>query len=208
MTVLRAFNTSSVKHMIDLQHFAAIIFDMDGTLVDSMGTHMQAWQQACEHHRIPFDLSYMYSLGGVPTRKTVEILNEKYNLQCDPDMVATTKRRMWEAMSLTPPLINSTFAVFKHYRPHKRIAIGTGAERSHAEHLLRHHDLLGNIDALVTATDVTFGKPHPETFLTAAQQLGVEPAKCVVFEDTEIGRQAAHDAGMTCIMVHDGHIQA
>ena len=54
---------------------------------------------------------------------------------------------------------------------------------------------------------MTHGKPHPETFLTVARQMGIEPSNCVVFEDTEIGRQAARDAGMDCIMVNNGEIQ-
>ena len=193
--------------MKDLSGYAGIIFDMDGTLVDSMGAHMEAWRLACEHHGFPFDEAYMHSLGGVPTRKTVEILNQKHSMNCNPDEVATTKRKMWERMSLTPPLIDDTMAVFRHYRPHKKIGIGTGAEREHAKHLLNLHGLLPVIDALVTASDVTQGKPHPETFLTAAQLIGVEPSACVVFEDTDIGRQAASDAGMDCIMVNNGKIQ-
>ncbi len=192
--------------MIDLSDYQAIIFDMDGTLVDSMGAHIEAWRLACEHYGYPFDLDYMHSLGGVPTRKTVEILNQKYQLTHRPDEVARTKREKWEQMSITPALINETYEVFRHYRPSMNIGIGTGAERPHAEHLLAHHGLLTELDALVTATDVTHGKPHPETFLTVAEEMGVTAKRCVVFEDTEIGRQAATDAGMDCIMVNAGRI--
>ncbi len=193
--------------MVDLRAYKGIIFDMDGTLIDSMGAHMEAWKLACEQHGFPFDLDYMYSLGGVPTRKTVEILNEKYAMSHSPDEVARTKREMWEKMDHTPTLIESTMAVFREYRPSMRIGIGTGAERPHAIHLLEHHGLLSEIDALVTATDVTHGKPHPETFLTVAEKIGLSPEECVVFEDTEIGRKAATDGGMDCIMVHNGKIQ-
>ena len=193
--------------MVDLSSYQGIVFDMDGTLVDSMPAHMEAWRVTCENFGYPFDLDYMYSLGGVPTRQTVVVLNDKFSMDHDPSEVARYKRESWEAMNLEPVIIESTMAVFNHYRPHMAIGIGTGAERPHAEHLLTSHGLLERIDSLVTATDVTHGKPHPETFLTVARQMGIEPTKCVVFEDTEIGRQAARDAGMDCIMVNNGEIQ-
>ena len=193
--------------MVDLSSYQGIVFDMDGTLVDSMPAHMEAWRVTCENYGYPFDLDYMYSLGGVPTRQTVVVLNDKFNMDHDPTEVARYKRESWEAMKLEPVIIESTMAVFNHYRPHMAIGIGTGAERPHAEHLLTAHGLLERIDSLVTATDVTHGKPHPETFLTVARQMGVEPSRCVVFEDTEIGRQAARDARMDCIMVNNGEIQ-
>lgn len=193
--------------MVDLSAYQGIVFDMDGTLVDSMPAHMEAWRVTCEHYGYPFDLDYMNSLGGVPTQQTVVVLNEKFGMDRNPVEVARFKRETWEDMKLEPVIIPATMAVFEHYRPTMAIGIGTGAERPHAEHLLSAHGLLARIDSLVTATDVTHGKPHPETFLTVAQQMGIEPAKCVVFEDTEIGRQAAIDAGMDCIMVKNGEIQ-
>ncbi len=73
--------------MIDLSAYQGIIFDMDGTLIDSMGSHLQAWQKACEAYGYPFDYDYMYSLGGIPTVKTIEMLNEKFGLDHDPLVV-------------------------------------------------------------------------------------------------------------------------
>lgn len=193
--------------MVDLSAYQGIVFDMDGTLVDSMPAHMEAWRVTCERYGYPFDLDYMNSLGGVPTQQTVVVLNDKFGMDRNPFDVARFKRETWESMKLEPVIIGATMAVFEHYRPTMAIGIGTGAERPHAEHLLSAHGLLARIDSLVTASDVKHGKPHPETFLTVAQQMGIEPAKCVVFEDTEIGRQAATDAGMDCIMVKNGEIQ-
>ena len=192
--------------MVDLSAYEGIIFDMDGTLVDSMGTHMEAWRLTCDAYGYPFDEQYMYGLGGVPTRQTVEILNQKHQLSHSPEEVAMKKRAVWDNMDHTPTLIEDTLAVFKQYRPSMKIGIGTGAERPHAEHLLKHHGLLEQIDALVTASDVTKGKPDPETFLSVAEQIGVSPEKCVVFEDTDIGLQAAQRAGMDCILVKNGRI--
>lgn len=192
--------------MVDLSQYEAIIFDMDGTLIDSMGLHLDAWKSACEKFDYPFDREYMYSLGGVPTVKTVELLNQKFQKSHNPQNVADHKRHVWGELGILPPLIEDTISVFRHYRPLKSIGIGTGAERSHAERVLMQHGLLTEIDTLVTATDVEFGKPHPETFLTAAKNMGADPSRCVVFEDTEIGESAAIAAGMDCILVKDGRL--
>ncbi len=193
--------------MKDLSAYDAIIFDMDGTLVDSMGSHLKAWEQVCIEYGYPFDYDYMHSLGGVPTKATVALLNDQYGLNHDPDEIAIRKHQFWLAMDHDPTPIAETFAVFEHYHGKMPIGVGTGAERSHAEELLAKHGLLPRLGALVTASDVTHGKPHPETFVSVALQLGVDPTRCVVFEDTDIGRRAAIAGGMDCIMVKNGKIQ-
>lgn len=192
--------------MIDLSAYQGIIFDMDGTLVDSMGSHLIAWEKTCDAFGFPFDREYMYKLGGVPTRKTVEILNDAFDKAHDVEKVSAYKEVTWKQLDHTPTLIADTLAVFNHYYPTMPVSIGTGAEREDAEALLRYHGLFDKITALVTATDVTHGKPHPETFLTAAGNMNVSPEKCVVFEDTRIGLEAAHRAGMDCYLVENGTI--
>lgn len=193
--------------MLDLSRYSAIIFDMDGTLIDSMGAHVKAWQMTCESYAYPFDPKFMHSLGGIPTRQTVVLLNQKFGLSHSPDEVANKKREFWLSLDESPSIIEETCAVLRHYRGKIKIGIGTGAERPHALDMLEKTGLLEQIEALVTASDVLNGKPHPETFLNVAQLLNVKPNECVVFEDTEIGRQAASAANMDCILVKNGQIQ-
>lgn len=193
--------------MLDLSAYQAIVFDMDGTLIDSMGSHGVAWRQTCERYGYPFDPVYMHSLGGVPTDQTVVLLNEKYGLSHDVQEVARVKRELWEQLDAVPALIPATVAVLNHYRGRLKIGIGTGADRGHALKMLAQTGLLDLVETVVTASDVVHGKPHPETFLTVAAQLGVAPQHCVVFEDTAIGQQAAAAAGMACILVQNGELQ-
>ena len=192
---------------VDLSEYQGIVFDMDGTLLDSMGSHIKAWQQTCEHYDYPFDREYLHSLGGVPSIATVEMLNEKYQLDHSPEAVARYKSDAWSKLDHNPTLIEQTMEVFEYYRPSMKIGVGTGAGRSQAEELLTYHGLLERIDVLVTSSDVKQGKPHPETFLTVAKHLGVAPEHCVVFEDTQIGQQAARRANMDCFLVRGGVIQ-
>ncbi|MEI8607156.1 MAG: beta-phosphoglucomutase family hydrolase [Pseudoalteromonas rhizosphaerae] len=193
--------------MLDLTKYQGIIFDMDGTLIDSMGSHLQAWELTCHALGYPFDYDYMYSLGGVPTLATVDILNEKYGLSHDPDEVAKQKYQFWLGLNHQPEIITETVDVLNYYHGKMPIGVGTGADRAHAIEHLTQTGLIDKIDALVTASDVRHGKPHPETFLSVAKQINIQPQNCVVFEDTQIGYQAAQAGGMDCILVKDGKIQ-
>ncbi|MBV1787692.1 beta-phosphoglucomutase family hydrolase [Marinobacterium sp. D7] len=193
--------------MIDLQKYAGIVFDMDGTLVDTMEGHLESWRLTCEAYGFPFDKAYLHGLGGVPSVRTVEMLNELHGLSHDAEEVAEHKYRTWRSMKPDPQLIPETLGVFRHYRASKKIGVGTGAKRESAEIILNAVGLIDQLDALVTSSDVEQGKPHPDTFLKVAELMGVNPSDCVVFEDTEIGRQAAAAAGMDCFLFSDGEFR-
>lgn len=194
--------------MIDLSAYKGIIFDMDGTLIDSMGGHNKAWKTTCEHFSYPFDSEYIYSLGGVPTIQTVVMLNQKYGLDHPPELVADFKIKVRKAMDFTPQIIQDTMAVLEHYSSTMKIAVGTGADRAHAENLLALHGILPKLNALATSCDVKEGKPAPDTFLLAASLMGLKAHECIVFEDTPIGQQAAASANMDCILVVGAKIQS
>ena len=192
--------------MPDLSRYKGIVFDMDGTLIDSMGAHGKAWQQTCELYDYPYDREYMYNLGGVPTRETVELLNEKYGLNHDVDEVTKSKEQAFLKLGDRPIVIDDTFAVMQRYQNILKMGVGTGAGRTNAINILTATGLLERLETVVTACDVKYAKPHGETFLTVAKNMGLAAKECVVFEDTEIGRQAAENAGMDCIMVINGKI--
>ena len=193
--------------MIDLSRYQGIIFDMDGTLVDSMGVHVEAWQVTCREFGYPFDREYHHSLGGVPTAETAVLLNKRYGCEHDPYAVAAFKKKVFDELEDLPALIEDTHIIFQRYIGSKPISVGTGSDRAHATWLLSQHNLLDPLHALATSDDVAKGKPHPDTFLLAAKKMGIAPENCVVFEDTEMGRQAAVNAGMACIMVINGQVQ-
>jgi beta-phosphoglucomutase family hydrolase len=192
--------------MPDLSRYKGIVFDMDGTLIDSMGAHGLAWQQTCEYFGYPYDDEYIHGLGGVPTREIVGMLNTKYGLKHDQDEVTEHKRQGFLKLDDKPMVIADTFAVMQRYQGILKMGVGTGSERGNAIRMLTESGLLERVETVVTATDVTYGKPHGETFLTVAKNMGLQAKDCVVFEDTEIGRQAAQNAGMDCIMVINGKI--
>ncbi len=186
---------------IDFRPYAGFIFDMDGTLLDTMPAHLAAWQAAADRFDFPFDQEWFHSLGGMPSFKIVNEINRLHDLSLEPQTVAKFKMETFAAMELHGDKIECTNAVLDEYLGQKKIAIGTGSQRDSAMRLLSHSDLLDKLDAVVTASDVENHKPFPDTFLLAAEQLGLAAGKCLVFEDTELGKRAAHAAGMDCVMV-------
>lgn len=191
---------------MDLSKYKGLIFDMDGTLIDSMPAHVKAWQQTCELFEIPFDEAWFYSLGGMPTIKTAQAINHRYRQNFDTNRLATTKGDFFEALDDKGSVIPATYELLLEHKDSKRIAVGTGCRQEHALPLLTESNILPLLDTLVTADDDEKHKPYPDTFLKAAKRVGLEPHDCVVFEDTELGRKAALAAGMDCILVVDGEI--
>jgi beta-phosphoglucomutase family hydrolase len=193
--------------MLELDAYAAILFDMDGTLIDSVGPNLEAWQKTCEHFGYPWDFEWMYALGGVPTITTVEIMNQHFSLSIDPNMVSSYKESLFINMDIHGQVFQNIFNILLSYHGKKPVGIGTGASRDHALHQLKDVDILPLLDVLVTASDVKNGKPYPDTYLKAAKSLGVAPNQCVVFEDTETGAKAAAAAGMDCYVVYRGEVK-
>ena len=181
--------------------FRAYLFDMDGTVADTMPLHLISWQKAVGEQGGTFPEDLFYQLGGVPLPRTVEILNTRFGLQMSPHDVAERK----EALYLDNLKDVAPIASVLHYveRDHGRIpfAIVSGSPRATIVHTLTLMGLLDRFDVLVGAEDYTHGKPHPEPFLTAAAKLGIKPKECLVFEDAEAGIQAATAAGMQSVRV-------
>lgn len=187
--------------------FDALIFDMDGTLVDSGQLHEKAWAATLNNFSIPIDRALMRSLAGVPTLGTLEILIDKFQCNIDEDITKITQykeRYVHEHIhAFVKPTALIELALTYHLK--KPMAIGTGATTLEAQMILKICKLDHLMDAIVGADQVANPKPAPDTFLRCAQLLGAKPENCVVFEDSQLGLQAAAHAGMTGIDVLISH---
>ncbi|NVD07859.1 beta-phosphoglucomutase family hydrolase [Vibrio sp. JPW-9-11-11] len=179
---------------------------MDGTLLDTMPAHLQAWEMTAEHFGFPFNQHWLHSLGGMPSYKIAAEVNTKYSLSLDPAQVSRFKMETFASIDQPGQPIECTLEVLKQFVGKKKLAIGTGSQRESALRLLTMTNLLQHMDTVVTATDVERHKPNPDTFLRAAEQMGVIASSCVVFEDTALGLEAAHAANMDCFLVEDGQL--
>lgn len=202
---LLAFTTYSLRRILQLltslEQYQAIIFDMDGTLINSMPSHVEAWRKTADHFQFPFDATWLHSLGGMPSPKITVEINREYGLSLDPTEVSKYKTDTFQAIEDKGDLIPETYEILKSIKTKKPVAIGTGSQRFGAEGLLKATGIFDWFDTIVTATEIENHKPNPDTFLLAAKQMQCEPSKCAVFEDTQLGLQAAHAAGMDCFLV-------
>lgn len=184
-------------------HYDALIFDMDGTLVDSGQLHEFAWSEMLNKYGIPINRPLMRSLAGVPTKGTIEILLEKFNLVSTATLDEMNDFKEVLVHENMHKYVKPTalIEIAKKYHGIKPMAIGTGAYTQEAKTILKLCGLDAYIDAVVGADQVKNPKPAPDTFLLCAELLGVAAEKCVVFEDSKLGLQAAAAAGMVGIDV-------
>ena len=188
---------------IPLGDFAAYIFDLDGTLVDTMPLHYHAWDHAMRRAGMPGKLSedLFYSLGGVPTLRVAELLAEHYGLRVDPWKVFHEKEALFSARTHEAELIEPVVAFARRMAATHPVAVASGGPREIVRHTLELKGLAALFPVVVTADDVVHGKPAPDMFLLAAKKMGVDPTQCLVFEDAEPGMRAADAAGMQWVHV-------
>lgn len=175
----------------------ALIFDCDGTLADTMPIHFRAWTAMLGRYGIPFTETRFYQLGGVPTAKIIRILAEEAGaVVTDVDVMVREKEgafllHMEHVRPLTPVV-----RVAAAYRGQLPMAVASGGYRDVIRQTLECIGASDWFDTVVCAEDTPRHKPEPDVFLEAARRLGASPSGCVVFEDTDIGLEAARRAGM------------
>ena len=181
--------------------FDAYIFDCDGTLADTMGLHYDAWKMALEPHGADLPEDLYYSWGGRPTREIVEALNEMQGLFMDPALLVHHKEGLYHPHLPSVQPIDAVVAIARSFHGKKPLAVASGGGRKSVHATLDGLGLTQLFETIVTSEDYKNGKPSPDPYLEAARRLSVDPSECLVFEDTEIGRQSAEAAGMQCVLV-------
>jgi HAD superfamily hydrolase (TIGR01509 family) len=189
------------KLQLPAGEFRAYLFDCDGTIVDSMPLHYVAWKQALTEWNCAFEEKLFYAWGGRPVTDILTSLNEMNGLQMPIEQVAKRKESLYYDQLADLKLIPEVVAHIDDKHGEIPFAVVSGSRRNSVEGALNLFNLLGKFDTLVCAEDYTNGKPAPDGFLLAAERLGVEPRHCLVFEDTEMGIQAATAAGMASVLV-------
>lgn len=180
-----------------IEQYEALIFDMDGTIIDTMPSHAKAWEITGEMFGYQVDSSVMYQLGGATTYTIGREIMRRANMPEDLlEEVVQTKRRIAMDLTYEHAALLPTFEIIERYVGKMPLAVGTGAHRVQAYKLLDKFNLRPYFNTIVDADDVSEHKPSPETFLLCAERLGVAPNRCLVFEDADLGIQAALTGGM------------
>ena len=195
------------------------IFDLDGTLADTMPAHYRAWMVTAKLYGLDFPEDLFYGLGGMPTWKIAGMLVEKAGVMQSPRGRVPQRKHYLVASLVTPGIIQPIAPVVEIARAHRAegpLAIASGGQRHLVERTLGIIGIADWFSVVLSSEDTTLHKPEPDVFLEAARRLGVEPANCTVYEDTDIGLEAARRANMRGVDVrpflraaahHLGHYQ-
>jgi beta-phosphoglucomutase-like phosphatase (HAD superfamily) len=192
----------------DETKYDGYIFDCDGTLADTMPLHYQAWSETLDKNlgrKSDFTESMFYRFGGMPARQIVERLNQDFGYTFDPQHFAHEKEMRF--VELLPGIgpVQEVIDVLNRLAPDAKVAVASGGLTEIVRETLGFLGLsIGpreKIKFLIGSDQVEHGKPNPELFLRAAELLGAEPKRCLVFEDAEPGFLAAQAAGMDYIDV-------
>lgn len=185
----------------------AVIFDHDGTLVDSEGRHFDLWREVVEQFGVDFSAQeYIAEHSGIPTLQNAQVLVDKYRLPINASQLYSLKEQKLkqslnaEAFPLIPGVIECMQS-FKDAGLLMAIATGAGIQEissSTAAYGFDHY-----ITYSATSDQVKHGKPAPDVYLLAAEKLGVAPEQCIAIEDSNNGLQAALAAGMECLIVRN-----
>lgn len=181
--------------------FDAVIFDLDGTLIDTESVALVAGTEAFASLDTKVTPDFMHQLVGVDLPTSAKIIRS-HHPDLDIDLLNARWRVGFDSRIATDmPLKPGVMALLAQLAV--PVAICTSTGRDGARYKLGLAGLGTHFAHVITVDDVTHAKPHPEPYLLTAARLGVNPARCVVFEDSEVGSEAAHRAGCTVVQVPD-----
>jgi len=186
--------------------YRAAVFDLDGTIVDSEPRSRQALRRLFDVHRVPHDEALLRRFVGRRGPEVFAELDHLFPGRHPAQLSAEVGSYFHEPGQ--PPLAALPGAVELAGQIHRQgdpLALVTSAGRAHAVPTLAGLGLLGLFQVIVAGDDVTLGKPHPEGFRRASEELGIAPSRCVAFEDSPAGLAAARAAGMYCVAVATTH---
>lgn len=178
------------------KNIRALIFDCDGTLADTMPTHMKAWEKSLVDFGGTFSFEFFDSLKGMDDEEIIVEYNIKFHTSLSPKQVVDRKHEYFlQDLHLVQP-VKPVVDVFYRYQGKLPVAVVSGGRRNLVVRTLETIHLRQYFEVILTADDPVRPKPAPDIFLEAAQRLGVDPKHCQVFEDGDVGLKAARAAGM------------
>ena len=179
----------------------ALIFDCDGTLTNSMPLHYRAWRQVLDSIDIPFTEKRFYELAGMPGSKVfADVAGDKFSEEQVESLLADREALFFDLLDEIEP-ISAVVQIAKSSHGQMPMAVASGSIRDSVDRQLATLGIADLFDAIVTAEDTQRHKPEPDVFLEAARLLNVAPEVCRVYEDSDLGIEAAKRAGMSWVDV-------
>lgn len=188
-----------------LEHLDAVIFDMDGVLIDARDWHYRALNEALNLFgaSIPYD-EHVARFDGLPTREKLNILSAEGRLPNHLHRLVNDvkqERTLREAAALCFPVVEHLLLISWLKGKGLKVGVATNSIRATSTAMLQFARILDQLDCLVTNEDVELAKPHPDLYLKACQSMGVSPARSLVVEDNPVGVESAIAAGCCVVKV-------
>ncbi len=181
----------------------AVIFDMDGVIIESEPLHYKAYHQMFDEVGIAVSADLYESLTGKSTINVCKQLKEIFDLEQTPESLAAIKRRHYDFIfenDKTFDLITGVRALIENYHANGlTLVLGSSATMPSIERIFKRFDLNPYFKAKLSGADLKASKPHPEIFIKAAEATGFSPEECIVIEDSTNGIEAALGAGIFCV---------
>ena len=181
------------------QPYKALIFDCDGTLADTMPNHYKAWAASLLSFGADLTEENFYRMGGWPNKAIIDDLNREFGYGLDIERTQEDKERRYVEMLHSVQEIAAVADIARAHHGQVPMAVASSGMGQVVHQTLTTTGLISLFDVIVTADDVTHGKPAPDLFLLAAERLGAAPADCIVYEDGDPGLEAARRANMRAI---------
>jgi beta-phosphoglucomutase len=189
----------------------AVLFDLDGTLIDSEYFHYQCWEDILKEfsHSMTYE-EWVEKYAGIPLPENCATIIEKYHLDISlPDLIEWRERQSIIGFSTRDidlmPFVLETIQFYKSNG--LKLAVVTASPRPDVEVIFQRNGLGDYFDLMITRTEVAVSKPDPECYLLCCERLGIQKDECVVFEDTLNGLKAAKAAGLTCYVIQQDESQ-
>ena len=186
---------------LPIKTMKAIIFDLDGTLINSIPAHQHITAKVAKEFDLELDESDFVKVNGRTTRAGIECIAKEKNLSLDIDAFMAVHKKalvnIFDEITIYPQVI-STLQALKDMQSFK-LAVATSSPKDYLDHALDKFELRQFFDCTSSSNDIKNAKPDPEIFLNSAEQLDLSPAECLVIEDAPQGVIAANRAGMTTI---------
>ena len=173
-----------------------LIFDCDGTLVDSMPLHMKAWEHALTQEGAVWDYDFIFSKKGMPGEDIIELYIHYFDIKLHPLKVLRSKQEYFRNHRKEFLPIQPVVDIVFRYKGELPMAVASGSSMENVDIQLEALGLRSYFQAIVTADDNVRPKPAPDIFLEAAKRINIAPKYCQVFEDGDLGLEAAKKAGM------------
>lgn len=192
---------------IELNNYKALIFDLDGTLLNSMPMHNKAWIDTFAENGVTITEQFLQETAGMASIRIVSLINEQFNKNLDPKKISIDKRDKYLKTIDQVEVVPAVLDIVKTYYQKVPLGVITGGSHAVVDMLLPKLGLDHYFEKVICADDTKLGKDSTEPYLMMTEFLKVEPRGCLFFDDGDVGLKGARLAGMDVIHVDINHSQ-